>query len=444
MDLFKDITLPLSLEHIKLLHILLIMMQAIYILFISLMIGGMIISYFSSRKYSKTKDENEFYLIKNILERIILNKSSLIIFGLVSLITIILIYIQILQTGNIDLSGFYFVSFIFLLTGLIAVYTYKYSFKLLSLFNKLPENENKKGDEELSIFSQQNLKANKKSLIIGIISLLISLYYYSSMIVITNSFLFAENQHNLFSILFCGKVWIKFIHFISLGFLSITIFIFYDHFVNQKERSEAYEKFLLKKLLPVSLVSVLVQPFFILINLYLLPKVSLGEMQIYVSILAVVLVFGIVHLIYSLFSELRINHIIYTFYLLFLFIIALNIIDVETFSINTQKSNLAIEQKYIETENILKAKLGINTVKVSGEDIFNGKCSACHKFDAKLIGPPYNEVLPKYANNKSKLVAFVLNPQRVNTAYPPMPAQGLKPIEAEAVVDYILNKANVK
>jgi cytochrome c1 len=56
-----------------------------------------------------------------------------------------------------------------------------------------------------------------------------------------------------------------------------------------------------------------------------------------------------------------------------------------------------------------------------------------------LVGPPYNEVLPKYVNNKDALVQFILNPQKINPAYPAMPNQGLKPNEARAVAEYILS-----
>jgi cytochrome c len=77
---------------------------------------------------------------------------------------------------------------------------------------------------------------------------------------------------------------------------------------------------------------------------------------------------------------------------------------------------------------------------MSGEDIYNAKCSACHMFDQKKVGPPYRVVLPKYAGDKAKLIAFVLNPVKVDPAYPPMPNQGLKPAEADSIASYLLSK----
>ncbi len=75
-----------------------------------------------------------------------------------------------------------------------------------------------------------------------------------------------------------------------------------------------------------------------------------------------------------------------------------------------------------------------------GEQVFNTKCIACHRFDQRLVGPPYNDVLPKYENDLEGLVDFILNPVKVNEDYPMMPNQGLKPQEARAVAQYIMNQ----
>jgi cytochrome c len=96
--------------------------------------------------------------------------------------------------------------------------------------------------------------------------------------------------------------------------------------------------------------------------------------------------------------------------------------------------------KYDKNTEELKTKLGIAMVVMTGEDIFNAKCSACHLFDQKKVGPPYNETIPKYNGDKAKIMAFVLNPSKINPAYPPMPNQGLKPAEADSIVSYLLSK----
>ena len=82
--------------------------------------------------------------------------------------------------------------------------------------------------------------------------------------------------------------------------------------------------------------------------------------------------------------------------------------------------------------------------EISGEAIFQQKCQACHKWDVKLVGPPYKETLPKYEGKLDELVNFINNPVKKNPAYPPMPAQGLKPKEAKAVAKYIMESYKTK
>jgi hypothetical protein len=57
-----------------------------------------------------------------------------------------------------------------------------------------------------------------------------------------------------------------------------------------------------------------------------------------------------------------------------------------------------------------------------------------------LVGPPYNDVLPKYVDDLEGMTEFVLNPSRVNTDYPAMPNQGLRRAEARAVAAYLLSR----
>jgi len=76
----------------------------------------------------------------------------------------------------------------------------------------------------------------------------------------------------------------------------------------------------------------------------------------------------------------------------------------------------------------------------AGEQLFNRVCSACHAFDTRVVGPPYNEVLTKYVGNLEGLTGFVLNPVRVNADYPAMPNQGLRRAEARAVAEYLLTR----
>ena len=75
-----------------------------------------------------------------------------------------------------------------------------------------------------------------------------------------------------------------------------------------------------------------------------------------------------------------------------------------------------------------------------GKKVFDTVCSVCHRFDVKIIGPPYNEVVPKYKGNVEKLKAFIRNPVKVNPSFPAMPKPAIKEDEVDAVARFLLSK----
>jgi cytochrome c551/c552 len=76
----------------------------------------------------------------------------------------------------------------------------------------------------------------------------------------------------------------------------------------------------------------------------------------------------------------------------------------------------------------------------AGERIYAEKCASCHAFDVKVVGPAHKDVLPKYRGQKDNLAAFIVNPTKVDPAYPAMPKLGLSRREAVAVADYLFEK----
>jgi mono/diheme cytochrome c family protein len=77
---------------------------------------------------------------------------------------------------------------------------------------------------------------------------------------------------------------------------------------------------------------------------------------------------------------------------------------------------------------------------VKGEEVFARICSACHRFDARLVGPPLNSVVPKYHSDPEALRSFIRSPVKRDPAYPPMPKLALSEAEIEAVAAYLLQQ----
>jgi mono/diheme cytochrome c family protein len=81
-----------------------------------------------------------------------------------------------------------------------------------------------------------------------------------------------------------------------------------------------------------------------------------------------------------------------------------------------------------------------------GEEIFQLKCSACHKLDERYVGPPLREVLDR--RSPEFVMNMILNSWEMTQKHPavrellaeyytPMPDQNLTEEEAYAVLEYL-------
>jgi mono/diheme cytochrome c family protein len=77
----------------------------------------------------------------------------------------------------------------------------------------------------------------------------------------------------------------------------------------------------------------------------------------------------------------------------------------------------------------------------AGKAVLDRVCSLCHRFDVRLVGPPFNETVPKYAKDPEALKAFIRNPVKKNPGYPPMPKPAVSETEIDAVAAYLIEKA---
>lgn len=73
-----------------------------------------------------------------------------------------------------------------------------------------------------------------------------------------------------------------------------------------------------------------------------------------------------------------------------------------------------------------------------GKAVFETVCTGCHRFETRVVGPPFNEVVPNYKGTVEGLKSFIRNPVKKNPGYPAMPKLGLKEEEIDAVARYLL------
>ncbi|MEO8399943.1 MAG: c-type cytochrome [Ignavibacteriaceae bacterium] len=441
MEFIDKLILPQSSEHIQLLHYLLMLILFLFIPFISIILGGTTLSLYYKRK--GITEDNKIYLrfAKDVIELVTINKSIGVIIGIAPLLISVLIYAQLLHAANVSTVAYLVFTFLFLTIGLILVYAYRYSLSFAEIFESINEKNisDKLVSDEIKKFRRGNTRLSSKSGRFGLIFLYLAIWIFVAALTLA-TFTTEWGKSSAFVSLFSMQVLSRYITFIIASFTLTGAAILFGFFYWEGGKNivdEEYKVFVKNTAIKVTFVSALCLPFFMLVNIIVLPKYALSGAVFAYAVAALILIFLAYHFLYVMLKESSVKFSGQLFYVLLFSLLALIVKDQLAMGNATRLQSEILSTKFERYLADLKAESGV-VVKVSGKDIYDTRCSACHRFDSKLIGPPYNTVLPKYEANKKELISFILNPVKKNPDYPPMPNQGLRPNEAEAIADYLL------
>ncbi len=441
MEFLDKIVLPQSSEHIQLLHYLLILIQFLFVPFIGMVLGGTTLSLYFKRKGLNEDNSNYLRFAKDIIELVTVNKGTGIIIGIAPMLTSILIYAQLLHSSQIETDSYMMFAFLLLSIGLILIYAYRYSLTFSEIFSSIDESKIPDNivSSDIKKFREGNQHLNNKSGKYGIILLYISLWIYIASI--TLSTFHTELGASLLS-LFSIEVLTKYIAFLLLSFAITGGVIFFGFFYwegGKKNLNEEYINLVKSIATKVTFVSAILFPIFLLIDIYILPTNAISGPIIGYGVGTLILLFIAYHFLYVMTKESSLRFSGPVFYIILFALFCTVVKDQLAMSNATKVQAEILSVKYDKYLAGLETANG-PAKKVNGQDIFNNICSACHRFDRKLVGPAYKNVLPKYEGHKSTLVAFIRNPVKKNPDFPPMPNLGLKPNEAEAVATFILQE----
>lgn len=416
MEFLDKMVLQQSAHHMVLLKYLLVLTLIIFYCYAGLLLGSTFLSLFYKLKSKKLEDSNNSIFSKMLIDLVTFNKSVGFALGIIPIISASFCYAQLLHKTGLDLPEFILIAALIFYFGLGFVYLYKF-----------------------------RMKKNKSSWYFGIISTV--LLAVSTLVLIGSTQLAIDsenwkNQNDIISIVLSARTIFSYLHFVVFSLLSASLFFLYKYFRNNSEEefpSELLRVYSRNQSLKIGLVSVIILPALVLINIFLKPISSLSFNFFGYAVLALISLLVISVFLYVMIKENKTAYGSKALFFLVLFISIMVIKDQFAFDTATKKHFVVLASEYEEYQKKVQEEFGLLVETINGADIFNGKCVACHQFDKKLVGPPYNETLPKYEGKKEALVQFILNPVKINPDYPPMASQGLKPSEAEAVADYILS-----
>lgn len=480
MEFLNRLVIPQSAENLMLLRYILILALVLFLPYLAFLKG--ISLYSVAFNLWGRKKENEDYLrfSKDLIDMVTFNKSIALVLGIIPIVSLILIYSQLLQATKMGVVTFMFVAGLIFVPAIILLYSYKYTFHLDWILRKpgapggivpaeviVPQGATPPGPEqgvimteepatpaavppqalalaeggtsELEAFRRSNLRVSKRSGIWGVLLLFISSYLIIAGIQLSFEPEMWSQSNNFFSLIFSMSAIYKYIFFLiaTVAITSGAILFYYFSWKKPVREESPYANSIERFGLISGIWAVIVLPLFILVSLFMVPKGAISDSSFLLSLLILLTLFALGHYYFMMIKQSGANYSSQIFFLLLIFFVLFTVNDQVSFSYATQRQEVALAANYDAIVKEKMEKAGKGPV-ISGKAIYDGRCSACHRFDRVLVGPAYKNVLPKYEGHRDQLIAFISNPTKKNPAFPQMPNQGLKPKEVEAIADYIM------
>jgi cytochrome c len=439
MEFLKDIALPQPIEHF---HLLLFIMNMVFILFLpyfGFLLGTSALSVYYHRRGGRTGSPHELRFARDLIRTGMFGKGGVLFFALLPSFGLVFLFAQLLQGTPAIAPGLMGFGFLSLLASTVLLYAYRYNLGLEGVLSGAG------GGPGIGEYRKAASSAIAKTGRWGVIFIVLASALSLGAISDTVNRASWDTVSTVFDLAINPDFWVRYLHFlaVSLGATGVgVLFFFFEWEGGLAENDQAYQDFVRPIAIRLTVVSLLTQPVFLLGSIALLPPASLTGLVFGLGGGSLLFLFLTASFLYAFERDKRRSYLAYAFYALGLALFLVFTKDQIAIS-NATKDHAANLAVVAEREvDALKAKMGVAAPALTGEDIYNGRCSACHLFDQKKIGPPYNVVLRKYAGKKEDLVRFILNPVKVDPAYPNMPNQGLKPTEADSIATYLLGKVS--
>jgi cytochrome c len=442
MEFLKDIALPQSIEHYKLVVLIAAISSVIFLPYIGFVLGSIILSYRYRIQARKENTVQALAIAYQLAELPLKTKSVLLFLGIIPSASLVFCFVQMLQSSpaiSVTLSGF---GFLCTAGGLWLLYSYKQTFRIqgiLSSYQTLLKTQNEKRETAaaLEYYETENIQSYSRSGSYGFILLLIGHFLFSAAFALTANPSSWQETDSIFRVLISFSVWIKFFVILALSAGSTGFGVLY-FIVSKSTNVQESSLIALKKIgVRFSVTALIVLPIVLLAQVASVSDEAISGLLYSLTGIGFILFFLAAHFLYG-FQRSAHGQSAAGGFLIFLLAASVNI-AVDSLAIGTATRGHAVLLSAQHEKNLeeLKTSLGVSMITFTGEDLYNAKCQACHLFDQKKVGPPYFETVPKYEGKKSELVTFILNPVKKDPAYPPMPNQGLRPAEADSVAGYI-------
>ena len=453
MDFLQNLVIPATTQHLLMIKVILGLAMMIFLPFFGMLLGGTAFSVIFNSYGRKHRNQMYIRFAKDIIDKLAINRFVGVGLGVIPLLSITFCYAQLLFGQSVISISLLLVATLLLAIAVSFVYSYQSTFQIESLIETfkditgLDKHElETKVPEEVSDYEFDLLNTNSNAGLWGLVLLIITaLFFAGGTSIALNSDRYQDFQ-NIAQMFLSGSTFINFLLLVvfSIAATGVAIlFFFFGWQGGMHDMEEEYKKFVSNIGGKIAFTGAALLPIFLFLSFFFIPNVALsGSVFVYTG-LAFIAILMLCNFVYAVVKNSDTKYIAAAFYVFMLSTIFLVMKNDSAFGVAVQKNLIATNEKALELEAQKKSKT-VNTSGVNGEEIYNRLCVACHKFDVKLVGPPYQQTIPTYNGDVKKLSSYILNPVKKNPEYPPMPAQPLKPKEADAVAQYLIEKVSGK
>ena len=304
MEFLKDIAIPQSLEHFRLLVLITTVSSFVFISYLGFVAGSSFLSLYYNHRGRR---ENNVILLRfadELIERALFNVSLIIFLAFLPGLSLVIAYAQILQgtrSMGASLAGF---GFLFLLTGMVLLYSYKYTFRVQNILGSyqqlLQDQHGNQSQKDVAAYQVSNTRTHLRSGRYGIVFLCSAIVLYAAATSITSNPL-NWDLNSILAALMSPDVLLKIVEiiFLSIGITGIGILFFSFAWSIRKDYEEEYSILVKKIGVRFSLIGLLGLPASVLFNIAVISNEALtGSIYSFASA-AIVFFFLSAHFMYG-------------------------------------------------------------------------------------------------------------------------------------------------
>lgn len=424
MQWFDNVMIPPTGHYLDLLRFLSVLAQMVHLPYMGMVIGATAVSMWFTFSDYENPNPNHSRFAGDLLRVFLGNRAALLVFGVFPLIVFPMIYGQFFSGLQATPLNYLIPAEIGILIGLALLVAYKNSFAARA----------------------GNFHRHMGLGTLAVLVLMVSYFVLLASIARLND---PETWFRVTSVgimlLNWNVIW-KFLFFVHASFAltGAGVLFFFFHWPSYKiEGDPEYSKFVRYFGAGLAMAFCFAIPVFYLFFIFTTPDVAFdGSVYAFAAgLVFAAMIAGFV--LHSVVTGSRPRYGAQVFGLFLVVFLLGGIVDQKTMG-NANQEHVTLlkieeERRKQEREIELQAAMAGAHDENRGETVYQTICSACHKFDEKLVGPPMGAVLKKYADAEA-LKAFIKNPQKVDPAYPPMPNPGLSDGDAAAVAEYLMGQ----